>query len=81
MEVIIGVLVTIAITVFFVFRDMKIQFNLAIKMLEVVSSLFISGELEESDYIARKTQIIEEFNWYQRHLYYKLKNSSKEVIK
>lgn len=71
----IAVIFAVLVTIFLVFRDMRVQFNIAIEMLEVVSSLFLSGEIDEDTFIKRKSQITDNFNWYQRHLYNKLKRN------
>lgn len=71
----IAVIFAVLVTIFLVFRDMRVQFNIAIEMLEVVSSLFLSGEIDEDTFIKRKSQITDKFNWYQRHLYNKLKRN------
>ena len=74
MEIVLGIIVAIIITIVLKLRDSRIQLELAIEMLEAISAMFMSGVITEGDYMERKAQIIDGFNPYQKRLYDKLKN-------
>lgn len=74
MEILVGIIVAIIITIVLKLRDSRIQLELAVEMLEAISAMFMSGVITEGDYIERKAQIIDGFSSYQKRLYNKMKD-------
>ena len=75
MEVIIGVLVAVAFTLFVVLSSYEKEFKIALDTLELVMGLFLSGEIDEETMRKHRSRIVNNFNWYQRILFARKKNT------
>lgn len=75
MEVIIGVLVAVAFTLFAVLSSYEKEFKIALDTLELVMGLFLSGKIDEETMKKHRSRIVNNFNWYQRILFARKKNT------
>ena len=75
MEVIIGVLVAVAFTLFAVLSSYEKVFKIALDTLELVMGLFLSGKIDEETMKKHRSRIVNNFNWYQRILFSRKKNT------
>lgn len=75
MEVIIGVLVAVAFTLFAVLSSYEKEFKIALDTLELVMGLFLSGKIDEETMKKHRSRIVNNFNWYQRILFSRKKNT------
>ena len=75
MEVIVGVLVAVVFTLFAVLSSYEKEFKIALDTLELVMGLFLSGKIDEETMKKHRSRIVNNFNWYQRILFARKKNT------
>lgn len=75
MEVIIGVLVAVAFTLFAVLSSYEKEFKIALDTLELIMGLFLSGKIDEETMKKYRSRIVDNLNWYQKILFAHKKNT------
>lgn len=75
MEVIIGVFVAVAFTLFVVLSSYEKEFKIALDTLELVMGLFLSGKIDEETMKKHRSRVIDNLNWYQKILFARKKNT------